>query len=340
MATTIDPNAITTWIRSANTLALRGSGRVSPNPRVGCVIVDNNQIIASGWHAVYGSEHAEVKALNAASGKNLEHATLVVTLEPCNHHGKQPPCTHAILERGIRRVVIGMADPNPQVCGSGAEFLMEHGIEVVFVPDELRRECEWVNRTWIMAVTQNRPYVIVKIAQSLDGVMARSSRERYAITSTNTQRVVHALRNEVDAVLVGMGTVRADNPQLTVRMVDGRNPKRIILGSRADLPPHCHIARELDDVPTFFIPRQSNLQDALSSLLAKENIQSILCEAGPTVVTELLSADLVNELRIHTAPIVIGTGLRWSASEHSWHHVNTECVGADVLSTYTRVGCD
>lgn len=337
MASEITDSQHTRHLQRTIALAVRGKGQVSPNPMVGCVIVHGNDVVAEGWHAEYGGIHAEVMALRALPpdipGDEL---TLYVSLEPCNHHGKQPPCTHAIVLRGIGAVVIGLSDPNPGVQGNGSTYLSSHGIQVIYATQQQAEACAWINRCWLTAVTQHRPYVIAKVAQSADGFMAPLNKERLQLTGIETQHIVHAVRAEVDAVLVGMGTVRSDNPRLTVRDVGGRNPKRIVVGNRSDLPPSSYIATTLNITPTYFIEHGTNLSVALRELYSTHTIQSILCEAGPTVTNTLLSDNLVDELRVHTSPVLLGTGQPWCGVPSGWHQVSTELSGLDTLTTFVR----
>ena len=334
MAAEINTSYIESHLLQALELAKRGYGYVSPNPLVGCVIANEGNVVSTGWHAAYGGPHAEASALQQLSPSlPRTNLTLYVTLEPCNHQGKQPPCTHAILNSGISSVVIGMHDPNPNVSGRGAEFLRAHGLTVVMASNAIANACRWLNRSWSYAVTHNRPYVIAKVAQSSDGYMAPSNHSTLRLTGNETQKVVHELRSQVDAVLVGMGTVRADDPKLTVRDVVGRNPKRIVVGNKTDLPPNSFIA-STPTTPTFFIEHDTSLPDGLIGLYHEHSIQSILCEAGPTVTNALLTLDLVNELRVHTSAHPLGNGLSWNGVPSNWLLVKEEQRGSALLATY------
>lgn len=334
MASEINTSFFESHLLQALELAKRGYGYVSPNPLVGCVIANGSNVVSKGWHAAYGSLHAEASALRQLSPTlPRTDLTLYVTLEPCNHQGKQPPCTHAILDSGIRTVVVGMLDPNPSVNGHGAEWLASRGLTVTMAPNSIANACRWLNRSWAYAVTHNRPYVIAKVAQSNDGYMAPTNHSTLRLTGNETQKVVHELRSQVDAVLVGMGTIRADNPKLTVRDVAGRNPTRIVVGNKADLPPSSYIAGT-PATPTFFIERDTSLSDGLSALYQEHSIQSILCEAGPLVTNALLSLGLVNELRVHTSAKRLGSGISWNGVPSNWLLVNEEQRGLDLLATY------
>lgn len=326
-------------------LALRGTGKVSPNPRVGCVIVRDGEILAEGWHDHYGGLHAEVHALRNARDV-LDGATMVVTLEPCTHYGKQPPCTDAIIatkrrddgtidpERGIRRVVIGMRDPNEQARG-GLERLQQAGIEVVLGVRE--QECQWLNRFFVKHITTGMPYVIGKAAISLDGCIATASGESTWISGEESRRRAHALRAEVDAVLVGRGTVHHDDPQLGPRLVPGRMPRRIVLDTHLQLgltyrvfsdphrmrtivctSPHSAestqaeqlrrrgitiVAVPLDEHGKLSLPR------AFEQLGKELHISSILVEGGQQVLSYCAACGLLDELHLFIAPIMLGGGI-------------------------------
>ncbi|NLB84256.1 MAG: bifunctional diaminohydroxyphosphoribosylaminopyrimidine deaminase/5-amino-6-(5-phosphoribosylamino)uracil reductase RibD, partial [Synergistaceae bacterium] len=201
------------YMHGALSLALRGTGKVSPNPLVGCVVVKDGSVISRGWHRRFGLPHAEAMALEG--GEDLRGSTLYVNLEPCSHRGKTPPCAPLIAERGVTRVVAGMVDPDPRVQGRGLNFLREKGIEVE--TGVLETECRWINRGFIRKNTLGRPWVTVKGALSLDGGMALESGESKWITGSSARSMAHLLRAESDAILVGAGTAARDDPELTVR---------------------------------------------------------------------------------------------------------------------------
>ncbi len=207
------------YMRLALRLAARGAGWVSPNPMVGAVVVRDGEIVGRGWHRRYGGPHAEVEALQVA-GERARGATLYVTLEPCNHEGLTPPCTQAVLAAGISRVVIAMADPNPRVTGGGAAFLADKGVAVTL--GVLEEEARRLNEAWIKWVTTGLPFVVAKAACSLDGRIATVTGESQWLTGVAARTFGHRLRHECDAVLVGVGTVLADDPQLTVRLGAGK----------------------------------------------------------------------------------------------------------------------
>jgi diaminohydroxyphosphoribosylaminopyrimidine deaminase/5-amino-6-(5-phosphoribosylamino)uracil reductase len=271
-------------------LAERGRGTTHPNPIVGAVLVRGDEVVGEGWHARKGEPHAEAHAL-AAAGERAQGATLYVTLEPCSHHGTTPPCADAVIAAGVRRVVVGAADPTPEV--DGIERLRAAGIDVDLVDSfEARRQNEaW--RTWI---AEQRPFVTYKAAVTLDGrVTVPGSRW---VTGEDSRRRVHELRARSDAVAVGMGTVRTDAPRLDARDVEtSRQPRRLAFG-RGPLP----AASELE-------LRSGELGAELRAL-AVEGVQSVLLEGGPTLATAFFAAGLVDKLLLFVAPVVSGAGPR------------------------------
>jgi diaminohydroxyphosphoribosylaminopyrimidine deaminase/5-amino-6-(5-phosphoribosylamino)uracil reductase len=272
-------------------LAERGRGTTHPNPVVGAVVVQGGEVVGQGWHERAGGPHAEVVALEAA-GERARGATLYVTLEPCTHHGRTPPCVDRVVEAGVARVVVGSLDPNPDARG-GFERLRAAGVEVEVVDSsEARRQNEaW--RTW---VALGRPFVTYKVAVTLDGRVAVPG-SRW-VSGEESRRLVHELRAASGAVAVGMGTVRADAPSLTAREVDAaRQPRRLAFG-RGPLPEGSEL--EL---------RSGALADELATL-AEEGVQSLLLEGGPTLATSFLDADLVDKLLVFVAPVLGGSGPR------------------------------
>lgn len=352
MATSLDHEY---WMRHACMLALRGTGHVSPNPRVGAVIVRDGNIVAEGWHQVYGGPHAEAHALASFDGIT-DDTIMYVTLEPCSHVGKQPACTGAIRASGIRTVVVGMPDPNPAVSGGGTELLRTHGIDVI--TDVSRTECEWINRFFTTWVMQQRTYVIAKIATTLDGHAIAATHDGRWITSAKSRERVHALRAEVDCVLTGIGTVRSDDPMLTVRAVPGRNPARAIVDTHCMLPSSSAIARSASEIPTYiFCSSDSSTSDRANALralgciveatpmhdnridlhqvmrqLASYQITSIMLEAGPTLTSSFLRDDLIDEFEIHTGTGTGNDSITWSES----------CIQppADMFALHHQLLCD
>jgi diaminohydroxyphosphoribosylaminopyrimidine deaminase/5-amino-6-(5-phosphoribosylamino)uracil reductase len=296
-------------------LAERGRGTTHPNPVVGAVVVRDGEVVGEGWHERAGGPHAEVAALEAAGGR-ARGATLYVTLEPCSHHGRTPPCTDAVLAAGIARVVAGAVDPNPKA-GGGLELLIAGGVDVELVDSfEARRQNEaW--RTW---VALGRPFVTYKVAATLDGRVTVPGRRW--VTGEESRRVVHELRAASDAVAVGMGTVRADAPRLDARGVEApKQPRRLAFG-RGPLPSGSEL--EL---------RSGPLADELQRLAA-EGVQSLLLEGGPTLATAFFEADLVDRVLLFVAPVLAGEGpalLGRLSSARNLSRLSSRPVGEDVL---------
>ena len=232
-------------------LAKKGLRSVSPNPLVGSLIVKNEQILSEGYHAYFGGPHAEVDALSKLSMQERRDATLYVNLEPCCHYGKTPPCTEMILQSKLRKIVIGTADPNPLVKGRGIEILKKSGIEVV--TDVLNDRCERLNAPYFKYMQEKKPYITMKIAQTVDGKIATDQYHSRWITNESSRRAVHRLRRESDAILVCAGTVIHDNPDLTLRMVRGKNPKRIILDRSLDMPLESRVLQHPDTQNTIVV---------------------------------------------------------------------------------------
>ena len=278
------------FLERALVLAERGRGTTHPNPIVGAVVVSGDEVVGEGWHERKGGPHAEVVALDGAGEKALG-ATAYVTLEPCVHHGATPPCVDALLEAGVARVVVGQLDPKH---GGGLERLREAGVDVLLVADELAFRCRQQIEEWRTWATAARPFVTYKVAVTLDG-RVRVPGERW-VTGEASRKLVHVLRAQSDAVAVGMGTVRWDNPRLDARDVPVvRQPRRIAFG-RGPLPDGSEL--EL---------RAGPLRDELAEL-AGEGVQSLLLEGGPTLAAAFLEADLVDKLLVFVAPRISGEG--------------------------------
>ncbi len=322
------------YMKEALRLALKGRGFVSPNPMVGAVVVKGGEIIGRGFHEAFGELHAEVNALKEA-GERAKGATVYVTLEPCNHWGKTPPCTEALIKAGVKRVVIGMRDPNPNVKGGGIGRLKEEGIEVV--EGVLEKECKILNRFFIKHVTTGLPYVIAKAAMTLDGKIA--SRKGYSkwITGEKARRFAHQLRFEVDAICVGIGTVLADDPSLTVRHTSRtKNPIRVVLDKTLKIPEDTFLVRSAKEVPLwimhgkgvskkkvvrlqekgirlFEISEDGTNLDILEILkvLGKEGINSLLVEGGSEVMGSFFASSSVDEICFFYAPKITGDGMAY-----------------------------
>lgn len=304
-----------THLERAIELAERGRGTTRPNPLVGAVVVAGDEVVAEGWHERKGGPHAEVVALEAA-GDRARGATLYVTMEPCAHHGTTPPCTEAVLQAGVAKVVAGSLDPNPEA-GGGLDLLAAGGVEVEHADSFEARAQNDAWRTWI---STRRPFVTLKLAVTVDGrVTVPDSRW---VTGEESRRRVHELRAASDAVAVGMGTVRADDPRLDARDVTAeRQPRRIAFG-RDPLPEGSEL--ELLSGP---------LEDELRRL-GEQGVQSLLLEGGPTLATAFLERDLVDRLLVFVAPTIAGEGQRMLgglAGPVELQHLRAEPVGADVL---------
>ena len=260
-------------MRRCITLAKKGMGKVSPNPLVGCVICDDNfNIISEGYHKKYGENHAERNAiLNTKS--DLKGLTLIVNLEPCSHYGKTPPCADLIIEKGIKRVVVGMIDPNPIVSGNGIKKLEKAGIEVI--TGILENECKELNKIFIKNQIKKLPYITIKTATTLDGKIAGRKRSREWITNEQSRLEVHKLRNAYDAILTSSKTVMIDNPQLTCRIKGGRNPVRVVLDTKLITSPNSLIYNN-DGTKVYIITSEITKQE--KSSIYPDNVEIIACK--------------------------------------------------------------
>jgi len=316
------------WLERALELAERGRGAVEPNPLVGAVVVKDGQFVGEGWHQRYGEAHAEVHALHAA-GETARGATLYVTLEPCCHHGKTPPCTDAILKAGISRVVAALRDPFPQVSGRGAEALRAAGVavELGLCEASARRQ----NAPYLKLLATGRPYVHLKWAMTLDGKIATRFGDSKWISNAASRALVHQLRGRVDAILVGIVTALADDPSLTARPPGPRTATRIVLDSRGRLPLDGELARTARAVPTVVVtaagedtPSAAALRergcevlslpadagrltiDALLAELGRRQMTNLLVEGGAGVLGSFLDARAVDEVHVFLAPRLVG----------------------------------
>lgn len=314
-------------MRRAIALARRGIGKTAPNPAVGCVIVKNGEIVGEGWHKKAGTPHAEIHALYAA-GEAARDADVYVTLEPCSHYGKTPPCAEALIEAGVRRVFAAMVDPNPKVSGKGIEMLRSAGIEVNLGP--MGVESRFLNEPFIKHVTTGLPFVILKSAMTLDGKTATDTGDSKWITNDKSRRYVHRLRAMVDAVMVGVGTVSADDPLLTCRIAGGKDPVRVIVDSALSIPLHARVlhlaspSRTLIATVAGDIPKAAKLREYGAEILqcreqegrvdlrdlfaglGREGIQSVLLEGGSTLAGEALRLRLIDKFLLFYAPKIIG----------------------------------
>ncbi|MDR1740452.1 MAG: bifunctional diaminohydroxyphosphoribosylaminopyrimidine deaminase/5-amino-6-(5-phosphoribosylamino)uracil reductase RibD [Synergistaceae bacterium] len=278
-------------------LSLAWRGRTSPNPRVGCVIVKDGTVVGEGWHKARGCPHAEVEAIGNAPEDDLRGATAYVTLEPCSHYGLTPPCAPRLAEAGIRRVVAGCLDPDPRVSGRGVKILQDAGVEVS-IPC-LEAECRWINRGFIKSQTLGRPWVTLKAAAGLDGKLALPNGASKWITGASARTAAQLMRAEHDAVLVGAGTVLADNPKLTVRDAPGESPIRVVLDAHNSIPPDAAVR------PCLIMGGE--LTSVLSDLNDR-GIRSVLVEGGAKVLSSFIEAKLCDSLALFRAASVMGSG--------------------------------
>ena len=289
-------------------LAKRAEGKTSPNPIVGAVIVKNNKIIGRGYHKKAGLPHAEINALRDA-GQKAKGSTLYVTLEPCGHFGRTPPCTAAIIKSGIERVVIAMRDPNPINNGSGIRKLNRHGIKTKV--GLLAKDAMAMNRPYIKFITKKIPFVTVKVAQSLDGKIATKTGDSKWISGDDSRRYVHELRRIADAVMVGANTVRRDDPLLLSGLSRGKQPVRVIVGGRSALPSGAKIFSDSHKAPVIVVRPAGRLEkkvdlNKLLMALAKRGITNILVEGGGELIAGLVKEGLVDRFLVFIAPKIIG----------------------------------
>ncbi|MBO8483816.1 MAG: bifunctional diaminohydroxyphosphoribosylaminopyrimidine deaminase/5-amino-6-(5-phosphoribosylamino)uracil reductase RibD [Bacteroidetes bacterium] len=346
------------YMKMAVSLAGKGAGHVSPNPMVGAVIVKDDRVISRGWHKVFGGLHAETDAL-ASCAESPAGATMYVTLEPCCHYGKQPPCTSAIIKAGISRVVVGMTDPNPLVGGKGISILREHGIEVC--TGLLEKEIRYQNRIFLKYITQRRPWTVLKWAMTLDGRIAAASGDSRWVSCEESRYYVHTLRGRYMGIMAGIGTVLADNPMLNCRTDGMRQPVRIIVDSHASLPEDSAIVRTAGEYRTVLAHTADAMQEGLEPLrgcgidtvecAATENgmvnlddlmsrlgamgIDSVLVEGGAELDWSLVSAGLADEHYIFVAPKIIGGKAAKGPVGGNGFGKMSDALGLDIESVTT-----
>lgn len=341
------------FMKRAIELAKQGAGWTAPNPLVGAVVVKNGRVIGEGYHRKYGELHAERNAL-AACTEDPAGATLYVTLEPCCHYGKTPPCTEIIIEKKIAKVVIGSRDPNPKVAGKGARILREHGIEVV--EDYMREACDALNPVFFHYITTKTPYVVLKFAMTLDGKIATRTGASKWITGDAARNHVHQLRGRYAGILAGIGTVLADDPMLNCRIDGAHQPLRIILDSHLRIPMGSRLVRSAKEYPLLIVCNESNrdreegtsriqkLEEAgvkvwtlpeknghpdlnvLMQRLGEEKIDSVLIEGGGTVNEAALKAHIVHHVYAYIAPKIFGGEDAKTPVEGSGIRLPQECA--------------
>ena len=348
------------FMREALRIAKNAQGRTSPNPLVGAVIVKDGRIIAEGWHRKAGTPHAEIHALNMA-GELAKNSTMYVTLEPCSHFGRTPPCANKIVDAGIKKVVIAMQDPNPLVAGRGVEILRAAGIEVEvgILEEDARR----LNEVFLKYITKKIPFVTAKFACSLDGKIATFSGQSQWISCEESRKFVHKMRDINDGIMVGIGTVLADNPSLTTRLDGGKNPVRIIADSFARLPLDSKILYDgaakniiavTENAPAEKVSKlkklgaeiivagsfQVNLKTLMNEL-AKREITSVLLEGGGTLNFSMFRAGLIDKVFAFVAPKIIGGidaltpveggGVEKLSDAVQLENLTAEKIGSDIL---------
>jgi len=341
------------FMKRAIELAKQGAGWTAPNPLVGAVVVKNGRVIGEGYHRKYGELHAERNAL-AACSEDPAGATLYVTLEPCCHYGKTPPCTEIIIEKKIAKVVIGSRDPNPKVAGKGARILREHGIEVV--EDYMRETCDALNPVFFHYITTKTPYVVLKFAMTLDGKIATRTGASKWITGEAARNHVHQLRGRYAGILAGIGTVLADDPMLNCRIDGAHQPLRIILDSHLRIPMGSRLVRSAKEYPLLIVCNESirdreegtnriqKLEEAgakvwtlpeknghpdlnvLMQRLGEEKIDSVLIEGGGTVNEAALKAHIVHHVYAYIAPKIFGGEDAKTPVEGSGIRLPQECA--------------
>jgi diaminohydroxyphosphoribosylaminopyrimidine deaminase/5-amino-6-(5-phosphoribosylamino)uracil reductase len=350
------------FMRRAIALAKQGGGFVHPNPLVGCVVVKDGQVIAEGYHEKYGEFHAERNALTRCKA-DTTGATLYVTLEPCCHYGKTPPCTEIIIEKGIAKVFVGILDPNPLVAGKGVKILQDAGIKVVsgLCEDEIRE----MNKVFLKYITTKRPYVIMKTAMTLDGKIAAHTGDSKWVTNAESRKAVHALRSELAGVVVGINTVLADDPMLNCRL-DGRchQPVRIVVDSKLRIPMDSQLVKTAKEYRTIIATSQAvistealiskgieivfcasndnhvDINDLMDKLGAM-GIDSLLLEGGGTLNAAFLEAGCVDEVWAFIAPKIIGgaaaktpvsgKGIDLMSEAINLHNIEIQNINGDIL---------
>lgn len=353
------------YMKRAIQLAKKGQGFTNPNPMVGAVIVKDGRIIGEGYHKKYKELHAERNAI-ASLKEDAKGSTMYVTLEPCCHYGKTPPCTEAIIENGISKVVIGSRDPNPLVAGKGVKILREHGIEVVC--DFLKEECDKLNPVFFHYIITKKPYVTMKYAMTCDGKIATKNNDSKWITGENSRNEVHKMRHNNMGIVAGIGTVLADNPMLNVRIEGLKSPIRIICDSNLRIPMESEIVKTANKYKTIiayvngdtdkinalekegFILQKFSSKDGkvdlneLMQYLGEQNIDSIFVEGGANLNDSFMREGLVNRLEVFVAPKVFGgadarspiegMGVDFVSEAKEFSLENVRRIDEDILLSY------
>lgn len=358
------------YMRMAIELAKCGAGAVNPNPLVGAVIVKDDRVIGKGFHARYGGLHAERAAIESLT-ENADGAEMYVTLEPCCHTGKQPPCTHAIVEQKISKVYVGSDDPNRLVSGKGMEYLRQHGVEVV--PHILENECDDLNQVFFHYITEQTPYVVMKYAMTMDGKICSQTGDSRWVSGEQSRQRVQESRNLYAGIMVGINTVLVDDPMLTCRIEHGRNPIRIICDSKLRIPGESNIVKTANEIRTIVATcvdsvEQEKKIDALQSKgveilhvgnsdkrvdlkllmtkLGEMGIDGILLEGGGTLNYSAVSSGIVSEVQVYLAPKIVGgraaltpvegVGVQSMSLAKKFKLHKLQTIGEDVLLVYRR----
>ena len=336
------------FIDKCISLARKGALDVSPNPMVGCVIVNNGEIIGEGYHKEYGKNHAEVNAIHSVKDKSeLKNSILYVNLEPCCHHGKTPPCTDLIVKYNIPKVVIGCIDTFSKVSGQGIKKLRDNSVEVIY--GILEKDCIELNKRFFCYHIKKRPYIILKWAKSKDNFIAPISQEKpFWMTSEKSKKLVHSWRAEEDAILVGRKTVVADNPSLTVRMCEGKNPIRIIIDkvlsldkksnvfdNQAETIVFNNIKSAIIDKTTYLKADFNNLNEDILNQLYNRDILSLIIEGGTITINSFIEKNLYDEIRVFTADKLLEKGIN-SPELPEINLIKTSTINNDKLEVYKR----
>ena len=336
------------FIDKCISLARKGALDVSPNPMVGCVIVNDGDIIGEGYHKKYGKNHAEVNAIHSVRDKSeLKNSILYVNLEPCCHHGKTPPCTDLIVKYNIPKVVIGCIDTFSKVSGQGIKKLKDNSVEVIY--GVLEKDCTELNKRFFCYHTKKRPYIILKWAKSKDNFIAPINQEKpFWMTSEKSKKLVHSWRAEEDAILVGRKTVVADNPSLTVRMCEGKNPIRIIIDKELSLDKKStvfddqaetivfnNIKSAIIDKTTYLKTDFNNLNEDILNQLYNRSILSLIIEGGTITINSFIEKNLYDEIRVFTTDKLLKKGID-SPELPNINLIKTRIINNDKLEVYKR----
>lgn len=347
------PNAIienTNLMHRCLKLAQLGASTVAPNPMVGAVLVYNNRIIGEGYHEYFGGHHAEVNAIQAVKNElkqYIPNATLYVSLEPCAHFGKTPPCTDLILKNKIKQVVVGCTDPFEAVAGNGIEKLKNNGVFVLM--SSLQKQCLFVNRRFVTFVNQKRPYIILKWANTKDGYFAPPNLSKQLISNSLTQRLLHLWRGQEAAILVGTNTAAADNPQLNIRYAEGKNPLRVVIDKNLSLLHELHLfngksttvvftaqvaAKKLKNVQFITLNFNKNILPQVLNYLHQNNQQSVIVEGGAYTLQQFINHNLFDEVRIFESEDYWNNGLKAPVLPNHIQQIKCTKIADNTLKVY------